>query len=99
MSSPVNIWRAVGDFVLLTKDDGKSNSGLIIDAPYIVISIGEFVPTDLTEGISVVLCDDTVLTHIEPSNPNSPYVVHYKNICAATFDGGEVVPMVHLRGF
>jgi hypothetical protein len=95
----LSVWRAVGDFVLLTKDDGKSNSGLIIDAPHIITSIGEFVPTDLTEGVSVVLCDDAELTHIEPSNPNSPFVVHYTKICAASFDGAEVVPMVHLRGF
>lgn len=95
----LSIWKAIGEFVLLAKDDGKSKSGLIIDAPYTVTSIGADVPTGLTEGIVVALCDDTVLTHLDPSNPKSPYVVHHRNICAASLDGGDEVPIIHMRGF
>lgn len=95
----LSVWRAVGDFVVLSKDNGKSNSGLILDAPYVVTSVGESVPTDITEGVNVVLFDDEKMTVLDPSDSNSPHIVHYKNICAATYDGGEVVPVVHLRGF
>ena len=81
-------WKAVGDFVLLQKDEGQNKLGLIIDAPYIVASLGEFVPTDLVEGDRVVLCDDAEPTHLEPSNPHSPCVVHYTKICAASSNDG-----------
>lgn len=98
-------WKAIGDFIILAKDDVKSNSGLILDAPYTVMSVGGFVPIDIECGEVVVLSDDAELTHIEPSNPNSPCAVHYSKICATSFGdnkpeyvemNNEPVALLHL---
>jgi hypothetical protein len=80
-------WKAIGDYIILAKNDVKSKSGLILDAPYIVMSIGGFVPIDIECGVAVVLSGDAEPTYLEPSNPNSPCAVHYRNICAT--DGGD----------
>ncbi len=82
-------WKALGDFIILAKDEVKSNSGLILDSHYIVASVGGFVPVDIECGEVVVLSDDAELTHIEPSNPNSPCAVHYSKICATSLGDDE----------
>jgi len=96
-------WKAIGDFLILAKDEVKSNSGLILDAHYSVVGVGGFVPIEIECGDVVVLSDDAELTHIEPSNPNSPCAVHYRNICATSVGEGEPIvftpeafPVLHL---
>ena len=87
------VWKAVGEFIILAKDEVKSNSGLILDAPLIVMSVGGFVPVDIECGESVVVTSDAELTLLEPSNPNSPCSVHYSKICATTV-GDDITDFV-----
>ena len=80
-------WKALGDFVLLTKHEHENDYGLIVDSPLRVISIGGFVPIDLVEGNIVSLnVSASELSKVEPSNPTSPLVVHYNKISAVLLE-------------
>ena len=76
-------WKALGDFVLLGKEEAVNDYGIIVDTPFKVISGGGFVPIDLYEGdIVSVNVSTEELTKLEPSNPTSPVAIHYNKIQA-----------------
>ena len=83
-------WKALGEFVLVTKHEEVSDYGLIVDAPYVVLSVGGFVPVELYQADIVSLnVNPTELNKVEPSNPTSPLMAHYTAI-GAVLSGEEV---------
>tara|TARA_B100001175_G_C19482446_1_gene627902 strand:+ start:78 stop:362 length:285 start_codon:yes stop_codon:yes gene_type:complete len=88
------VWKAIGDFVILAKDDAKSNSGIILDTDYIIVGVGGFVPVDIECGDGVALIANAEPTLLEPSNPNSPIAVHYSNICSISINNSMEVGYV-----
>ena len=63
-------WKALGEFVLVAKHEEVSDYGLLVDAPYVVLSVGGFVPVELYEAdIVSVNGTTTELNKVEPSNP------------------------------
>ena len=83
-------WKALGEFVLVTKHEEVSDYGLIVDAPYVVLSVGAFVPIDLYQADIVSLnVNPTELNKVEPSNPASPLMAHY-TVIGAVLSGEEV---------
>jgi hypothetical protein len=75
-------WRAVGEFVLLKKDNEVNEMGLIIDTHYCVKSIGDTVPLRLNRNDMVVVNDGATITPLTPSNRLNLFIVHYKDLVA-----------------
>jgi hypothetical protein len=75
-------WRAVGEFVLLKKDNQENEMGLIIDTHYCVKSIGDTVPLRLNRNDMVVVNDGATITPLTPSNRLNLFIVHYKDLVA-----------------
>ena len=75
-------WRAVGEFVLLKKENVKSELGLIIDVNYCVKSIGDTVPLRLNRNDTVVVADEGQITPLLPADRLNLFIVHYKDIVA-----------------
>lgn len=75
-------WSAAGVFVLLKRDSGESEAGLIISTHYCVKSIGDAVPIKLNRGDSVIVSDDAKLLPFTEQHPQGLYIVHYSDIVA-----------------
>jgi len=75
-------WRAVGEFVLLKKDNQENEMGIIIDTHYCVKSIGDTVPLRLNRNDMVVVNDGATITPLTPSNRLNLFIVHYKDLVA-----------------